>query len=215
MNNSTKFAKVAVLLTGSMLVAGVGTLLGAPIHTLSGIIITALLMLGSAIAVGVFARSAPAPVAVALLGALTFFTGLCIGPAIAMYVQVLGGNVVLATFFGTAGIMALCGLIATFSGINFAPLERFLMIGLFGLILVGLIVMFTGMSFAFNLVYCLAGIAIFVGFFLVDFFRLATSADDTWGGAVEITAQLFLDFANLFLRLLELIALLSGKKNND
>lgn len=215
MRSNALFAKVSMLLTGSMLLSGVGTLIGMSMTSMAFFIITLILFLGSAIAVAVAAKKAPPPVAVALLGGFAFVAGLFTGPAIGMYVAQLGAGTVALTYLGTGGIMAVCGLIATFSGYNFGRWERFLMFALFGMIIVGLITLFTGMSFAFELFYCLIGIALFTGYFLVDFYRLAQSEDDSWGEAVSITVQLFLDFLNMLLYLLRLLALLSGKRDND
>lgn len=210
----TLFSKVAMLLTGSMVLSGVGTLIGMPMASLGFMIVTMIAFLGLSIAVAIAAKTASPPVAVGLLGVFSFVAGLFIGPTIGMYVQQIGAGTVALAYLGTGGIMAICGLVASVSGINFRKMEGFLLIGLFGMIIVGLIACFTGMTVAFDFVYSLIGVALFTGFFLVDFYRLATSNDDSWGEAVSITAQLFLDFLNMLLYVLRLLAILTGKKDD-
>lgn len=211
---STLFAKVALLLTGTMIASGAGTLIGMPMASTGFFIFSLVAFLGLTIAVAVAAKKASPPVAISLLAAFSFAAGLFIGPAIGMYVAQLGAQTVALAYLGTAGIMAVCGVIATVSGINFGKMERYLMLGLFGLIIVGLIGLFTGMSFAVDLLYCLAGIGIFTGYFLVDFYRLANSNENSWGEAVSVTVQIFLDFLNVLLYILRLAALLAGKSDD-
>ncbi|MBY0359555.1 MAG: Bax inhibitor-1 family protein [Candidatus Obscuribacterales bacterium] len=211
---STLFAKVSLLLTGSMLASGAGTFIGMSMSGIGFFIFSLIAFFGLAIAVAVAAKTAPPTVAVGLLGAFSFAAGLFIGPAISMYVAQLGAQTVGLAYLGTGGIMAVCGVIATLSGINFGKMERYLMLGLFGLIIVGLIGLFTGMSFGVNVLYSLAGMAIFTGYFLVDFYRLANSSDNSWGEAVSITTQIFMDFLNVLLYLLRFLALFAGKSDD-
>jgi len=211
------FGRVMMMLTGSMLVAAVGAYAGASIITSGGVLLAlCIVWLLGTIGVG-FAASAvdkgslsPA-VGLGLMGIWMFVSGLITGPALAHYVAVLGGNTVMLAFLGTAGVMAGCGAIGILSGHNFSGLGKFLSIALFGLIIVGIVNIFVAFSTGVEIAYCLIGMAIFAGFFIVDFFRIKENADsDSWGAAMMITMNLYLDFLNFFLFLLRLLAASKG-----
>ena len=85
------------------------------------------------------------------------------------------------------------------------------MVALLGMIVVGIFSIFIPMSHTVNIVYCIIGMIVFAGFFIVDFFRLANS-ENTWEAAIELTMNLFLDFLNFLLYALRLIEALSGNK---
>lgn len=210
------FSKVSLLFAGSMLLNGFGTLLGMPMATsVTYAIVTAIAFIVMSIVVAVAAKTAPAPAAVFLLGVFSFVSGLFLGPTIGMYVQQLGAGTVALAYLGTGGIMVVCGIVATFSGINFKPLEGILMLGLFGMIVVGLITCFTGMTVAFDLTYSIIGVVLFSAFFLVDFYRLAENKVGNWNDAVELTVQLFLDYLNVLLYALRIIAIFANKSDDD
>ncbi len=82
--------------------------------------------------------------------------------------------------------MAVCGAIASLSGINFGKLANFLTIALLALIAVGIFGIFVPFSAGVNIVYSLIAMAVFTLFFLFDFFRLSEE-EDTWKAAVLLT----------------------------
>lgn len=65
--------------------------------------------------------------------------------------------------------------------------------------------MFTGFGHSFNLLYSLAGMVIFAGYFVFDFFRLSRSENNDFN-AVMITMNIYLDFVNFWLSLMRFIA---------
>lgn len=156
------------------------------------------------------ALAASTAAGVAALTGWTFISGLFLGPCIHTYVHILGWQTVFLTYLGTGGVMAACGAIASFSGINFGKLGNFLTIALLALIAVGIFVPF---SAGVNIVYSLIGMAVFTLFFLFDFFRLSEE-EDTWEAAVLLTMKLYLDYINFLLYALRLIATLSGGSSN-
>jgi FtsH-binding integral membrane protein len=101
--------------------------------------------------------------------------------------------------------MAICGLVATFSGINFSGLGSLLGIALFGLIIAGIIRLFSTWGKDANILYSSLGILIFAGYLLYDFFTLAHT-ENTWQRANELTMKFYLDFLNFLLHLLQIIA---------
>lgn len=207
------FAKSSLLFAGAMLISGIGTLIGMPMGgSLIYLIVTMIAFLGLAIIVPLNAKTAPAPVILGLFALFSFVAGLFIGPCIGMYVQALGAATVGMAYLGTGGIMCVCGLIATLSSINFRRMEGYLTLGLFAMIIVGLIACFTGMTTGINLVYSSIGVVLFTGFYLVDFQRLAQSKDNSWGEAVSVTGLLFMDFLNMLLYVLRILFILLKKK---
>lgn len=206
---STLFAKVALLLTGSMMLGGLGAYCGRNLRTLGSFILIALLFIGGAIAIPFAAKASPL-FAIGLLSGWTFVSGLFIGPVLQMYSQRLGWQTVSAVFLGTGGVMAGCGLFGALSGIDFSFLGGILGIALFGLILVGLVTIFWKLSRTGRLIESTIGMLVFSGYFIFDFFRLSKS-ENTWEAAINLSMQLYLDFLNFFLYALQFIEALSDK----
>lgn len=146
-----------------------------------------------------------APLAVAGLAVWNSFFGVTVGWSLHNYVVSIGANTVIACILASAFAMAVVGAIGALSGIDFRGLERFLLIGLFGLILVTIVQFFLHMAAGVNIFIAVAGLVIFTGFFLVDFCRLARSGDNSWGEAADITINIVLDYVNFTFYLLRLV----------
>lgn len=203
----TLFTKVMFLLTMSLGFGALGAYFGRGIRSLGAIIGLAIAFIVGAIVVYVAASAAP-PVAISLLLGWTFIAGLFMGPTLQLYSEELGWQPVMLCFGGTAGIMAVCGMIGMLSGVDFSGMGTYLMIGLFGMIIFGVVAMFVRMSRTVSIVHAIIGVFLFSGYFIFDFFRL-TKSTDTWPEAVRLSASLFLDFINVFLYLLQLYAQLN------
>lgn len=206
------FSKVSLLLTSTFLVSAFGTYLGAGITSTVAIVVLAVLFFLGAFLVPVALKSSTAG-GVAALTVWTLISGLFLGPCIHMYVHTLGWQTVFLTYLGTGGVMAACGAVASFSGINFGKLGNFLTIALLALIVTGIFGIFVPFSAGVNIVYSLIGMAVFTLFFLFDFFRLSRG-EDTWEAAVLLTMELYLDYINFLLYALRLIAALAGSSSN-
>ena len=202
------FSKVSLLLSLSFIISAVGTYAGQGITSTAGIIVLAVLFLAGAFVVPLAAKASPTA-GVLSLTVWTFISGLFLGPCIHQYAHVLGWQTVFLAYLGTGGVMAGCGAIGALSGINFQPMGRFLMFALLGLIGMGILSMFVHMSQGVTIVWSLLGMAVFALFFIFDFFRLAHE-ENTWEAAVGLTMNLYLDFINFFLYLLQFIAAVSG-----
>ncbi|HCC23215.1 TPA: hypothetical protein DF272_03485 [Candidatus Falkowbacteria bacterium] len=137
-----------------------------------------------------------------------FVLGLMIGPALAMYFERLGAQVMADAFLMTIGLTAVFGFIGSFVSLPYRKIEGILMAALFGLIIVAVVTIFTGMpSHEFNTIYSIVGLVIFIGFFMVDFWRLKQMAKhgmNGWGNATMMALDIFLDMANVFLFILAL-----------
>lgn len=198
------FAKVSVLFVLQMLIGAGGCWLGRGIKSLGAILGLAVLFIFGVIGVFVAAHASPVIGVIALaFWALT--SGLLLGPTIEMYAETIGWKSVAMCFLGTGGIMAVFGAIGALSGINFSGLGNILFFALFGLIIVSVVLAFVRMSREINIGVTIIGIVIFCGYFLFDFFRLAHS-ENTWERAIDLSVNIYLDFLNVFLRLLELYA---------
>lgn len=209
MNELTLLSKVALLLSGSLLIGAAGTYLGRAIQSIGAFILLAVLFIGGAIGV-MFLASAPPAVGITSLFVWVFISGLFIGPSIEMYAKKLGWQTVFLAYAGTGGVMALTGAVGMFSGVDFSGLGPILMFGLFGLIIAGIVGIFWRMSRTVNIVYSLIGMVIFAGYFLFDFFRL-TKSENTWESAIRLTMAIYLDFINFLLYLLQFLAAASDK----
>ncbi len=107
------------------------------------------------------------------------------------------------------------GLFAFFGAVTKLPLHKigtFLLIALFAIIILEVVNIFVG-SEQLNMGLCIIGILVFVGYIAYDVQRLPMLLDYAGeeNGAIYGAFQLYLDFINLFLRLLELF----GNSNNN
>ncbi len=114
------------------------------------------------------------------------------------------------------GITALVfGIFAFFGTVTKLPLNKigsFLLMGLIAIIIASLVNLFIG-SAGFELGICIIGIVIFIGYIAYDM-KMLPELFNTLGdekGAIFGAFQLYLDFINLFLRLLQLL----GNSSND
>lgn len=205
----TLIAKVMVLLAMSMGLGAVGAFFGRNIRSpgaLIGVLIA--FVLGC---FGVFFAAHISPTAgVLALAVWTFISGLAIGPSIQLYSEELGWQTVAGAFAGTSGVMAVCGGVGLFSGADFSSMGTYLGFALFGLIIVGVVSIFVRLSREMNLIYAGFGMVIFAGYFIFDFFRLGHT-ENTWEKAIGLTMNIYLDFINFFLYLLQFLAALQDK----
>ena len=207
--SSQLFITVAGLLAASMVTGAIGAWVGQAIKSMIAWIGLLILYIVGVFIVMAASHAAP-PVAIGVMLGWTFLSGLVLAPALHMYVEQLGWQTVVGAFGGTAGVMAICGCIGALSGINFSGMGTFLMFALIGLIVVGLISMFVRMSREVNIVWSIFGMLIFSGYFIFDFFRLS-KAENTLPNAIDLTLNLYLDFINFFLYLLQFLAAISDK----
>jgi modulator of FtsH protease len=198
------YAKVALLLTLSMSLGGIGCWVARNMQSLVGFIVLFILLLGGCFVVPYLAGISPGA-GVSGLAVWTFVSGLFIGPAIHAYSEDIGWKTVALAFFGTGGVMAICGLFATFSGIDFSGMGSFLGIALFGLIIVGIIGLFWSWGREANLLYSGMGMLIFSGYFVYDFFMLGHT-ENSWDRAIVLTMKIYLDYLNFLLHLLHFLS---------
>ncbi len=120
--------------------------------------------------------------------------------------QLESQNVVFQAMLATAlAVFATAGMVF-FTNLNFSFLGGFLFICLIILVIMGLINVFFFRSPFFSLIRAYFGVVIFTLYLLFDFSRLEQMANDkSWGTAVDIAVNIYLDIINLFLDLLRIL----------
>ena len=205
----TLLSKVSILLTMSMACGALGVFFGRAIHSTAAFITLALTFILGCVGV-YFAAHISTSAGITALVLWTFVSGLFMAPCMEAMSELLGWLAVFLAFAGSAAAMSVCGVIGMNSGIDFSGWSKYLTFALFGLIIIGVLGLFVQLSRQVNIGFALMGIVIFSGFFILDFFRLS-KAENTWESATQLTVSIYLDFINVLIRVLELIALLKKK----
>lgn len=137
--------------------------------------------------------------ATGLLFGLGLLLGLAVAPLLAVYAQ--ADPAVLWQAAGvTAAFVGALGSYGYATRRDLSSWARTLLWALVGLIVFGIVLIFISIPHA-NIIYAVAGLAIFGAFTVFDFNRLRRAPT---GGAVPIAASIFLDIFNIFLFMLRL-----------
>ena len=118
-------------------------------------------------------------------------------------------NVVFQAMLGTTLAVIIAGSIVALIPTDFSFLGIFLWISLLALIFMEILNAFVFKSERRRLLYSYAGVVIFSLYLIYDFNALEKAiarGDNSWGTAVDIAVNLYLDIINLFLDLLEILA---------
>ena len=116
-------------------------------------------------------------------------------------------------FFLTAGLFGVMAIVGFTTDRDLTSFGSLLMIGLFGIIIASIVNIFLKSS-GLDYLLCILGIAIFLGLTAYDTQKIKKLAMNNPGYSLSVIAmygalELYLDFINLFLKLLQLL----GKKN--
>jgi FtsH-binding integral membrane protein len=137
--------------------------------------------------------------AIGLLFGLGLLLGMAVGPVLAVYAK--SDPAVLWQAAGaTAGFVAACGAYGYATRRDLSSWARGLLWALIGLIVFGVVGLFIAIPGG-NIIYCIAGLAIFGAFTIFDFNRLRRA---NMASAVPIAAGIFLDIFNIFLFMLRI-----------
>lgn len=112
----------------------------------------------------------------------------------------------------TALLFGIFALFGHFTKMNLSKISTYLFMGLLGILICGIINIFVGNE-TFDIVICIVGVIIFLGYTAYDIKKinyLLQSFDNEDNLAIYGALELYLDFINLFLKLLRLFA-----KRND
>jgi FtsH-binding integral membrane protein len=208
--------KVNILLVWSLILGGAGACVGMHANALVAFLcwgVSFLILLGmywggkaSAIQTGAAASS------ICLMSAFVALFGVFVGYGNIAYVRQLGENTVFWCYMGTAGFMTLCCAVVSVCQTDFRRWEAPLYLALLAMIVVGLVGVFIHFGPPVMMLYSGVGMVLFTGFFLVDLCRYMRSGVNTWGEAVDITINLYLDFINFAFYLMQF---LSAAKSKD
>ena len=138
--------------------------------------------------------------AIGLLFGLGLLIGLAVGPVLAVYAKSDPG-VLWQAAGATAAFVAGCGAYGYATRRDLSTWARTLFWALLGLIAFGLIGIFVAIPNG-NVIYSIAGLAVFGAFTIFDFNRLRRA---NMASAVPIAAGIFLDIFNIFLFMLRLL----------
>ena len=118
-------------------------------------------------------------------------------------------NVVFQALTGTTLAVIIAGAIVAYVPTDFSFLGIFLWIALLALIVVEFLNAFIFKSERRRIIYSYCGIVVFSLYLIYDFNYLEkaiAAGDNSWGTAVRIAVNLYLDIINLFLDLLQILA---------
>ena len=124
------------------------------------------------------------------------------------YSQKWQNNVFFAMVATTLSVF-MTAAIVYFSNTDFGFLGSFLFFALLGLIIVRLLKAWVIKDSSFSMIQTGIGIVIFTFYLIYDFNRLEKAmaqGDESWGTAVDIAVNIYLDIVNLFLLILEAMA---------
>lgn len=154
-----------------------------------------------------FARK-NAKLALILLFAFTFISGLVLGPTLARYIGAGMGNVITQAFLMTTVAFGGLSVFAMNTKRDFSAMGKFLFIALIVIIVASLINIFVGSSML-SLAVSGAGALIFSGYILYDTQNIIRGAYDS---PVLAAVSLYLDILNLFISLLHILGALNNNK---
>ena len=118
-------------------------------------------------------------------------------------------NVVFQAMAGTTLAVIVAGTIVAYFSTDFSFLGIFLFTALLALIVVEVLNAFVFKSERRRIMYSYCGVVIFFLYLIYDFNYLEkaiAAGDNSWGTAIKIAVNLYLDIINLFLDLLEILA---------
>lgn len=116
---------------------------------------------------------------------------------------------IIYVFLATALIFLIFSILGKNSKTDLTKLSTYLFVALLSIVILGLINVFV-MNNTLDMLLCIVGIIIFVGYVYYDINRIINYYDDTDNMAVVGAFNLYLDFINIFLKLLRLF----GKERN-
>ena len=137
--------------------------------------------------------------AIGFLFGLGLLLGAAVGPVLRVYAETQPA-VLWQAAGATGAFVAGLGALGYATRRDLSRIARALFFALLGLIVFGIVAIFTSIPHA-NIIYAVLGLVIFGGFTIVDFNRLRRAGTES---AVPIAASIFLDIFNVFLFFLTL-----------
>ncbi|MFA6305507.1 MAG: Bax inhibitor-1 family protein [Candidatus Gracilibacteria bacterium] len=139
----------------------------------------------------------------------TFISGITATPLIAIVASSPAGLVILAkALIITVFVFIAVAIIGYTTKMDLSGMKIFLMMGLIGMILTGLIGIFLPWGNTFEMIYSGIGVLLFAGFTAYDFQKIKMYPQDRY---IDAALQLYLDIFNLFLSILRLLLALNRR----
>ena len=135
----------------------------------------------------------------------TILTGLTFSSIFIVYEM----TSIIFVFLATSIIFLIFSVLGKNSKINLRKFGIYLFVGLLSILILSLINIFV-MNNTLDMLLCIVGVIIFVGYVYYDINKIVNYYDDTDNMAVVGAFNLYLDFINIFLKLLRLF----GKERN-
>lgn len=199
------------ILSFSLIFSFLGALAGAlfvPIQLVPLFLVIELIMIIAAVVI----RMRQKRIGLPFLFSFTAVSGVTLYPVILYYASTLGAQLVAVAFATTAIVFGVLAVYAYQSSRDFSYLGGFLFGGTIALVVIGLVGLFFPFAGSFmDYVYTFGGVLIFIGWILYDVsqIRHGVAQDDV----PLVVLNLYLDLVNLFLFILRLLALLSGRRD--
>ncbi len=201
-----------LLLALSMLPTVVGAIVGVQMGLFTGSpMLFLLVFLGGAFAfIWGIRRTQDSALGVVLLLGFTFFMGLMLSPMLQVALGFSNGSSLIATAAGGTGAIffTLAG-IATVTKKDFSFIGKFLFIGLVVIILASLANIFFQIP-VLSLTVSAVAIMIFSGYILYDISQIVHGGETNY---IAATLKVYLDVFNIFVNLLNILMLLSGRRD--
>ncbi len=144
-----------------------------------------------------------------LFALFTFISGITVAPLIAIVAASPAGLVILAkALIITAFVFTAVGIVGYTTKMDLSGMRMFLMIGIIGMIITGLVGIFFPWGNVFEMFYAGIGVLLFAGFTAYDFQKIKMYPEDRY---VDAALQLYLDIFNLFIYVLRLLMALNRR----
>ena len=132
-----------------------------------------------------------------IFAAFAFITGVTAAPLLGVIAASPGGVAILTQALLATGFMfTATALIGWTTKMDLSGMRGFLMTGLIGLVIVGIIGAFTGWGSKAEMIYSGFGVLLFSGFIAYDFQKLKRYPEDRY---IDAALNLYLDIFNLFM----------------
>jgi modulator of FtsH protease len=199
------------LFAGSLLAATAGAYVGIDMVSTISSWYWGLVILEFALLFGLFAVKHKSGVNLAVLFAFTFVSGLTITPLLSSVFMLPGGaNIVAQAFLMTSVAFGGISLFALTTKRDFSGMGKMLFIALIILVVGSISNIFIGSS-VLQLGIAMVGAVLFSAFILYDTQQIVKG---NFGTPVEAAIALYLDFFNLFISLLQILASFAGNSDD-
>ena len=199
------------ILSFSLVFSFLGAVVGAlfvPVTLVPLFIVVELIMIIAAVVI----RMRQKRIGLTFLFSFTAVSGVTLYPVVLYYASTLGAQLVAVAFATTAIVFGVLAVYAYQSSRDFSYLGGFLFGGTIALVVIGLVGLFFPFAGSFmDYIYTFGGVLIFIGWILYDIsnIRHGVAQDDV----PLVVLNLYLDLVNLFLFILRLLALLTGRRD--